>query len=234
MKLYILIFAVIFSFVMTGNGYSQDGDINNNSQFVLYASFAIQLPEYNKLNNMLIEKGYPEFGQINYSTSGGFYMCYPKSKLSVLGNVSGFSQTITDQNISTSFKSTGIGVSLGYTFFSNNKLQLIPYLGTEFSWLNINIINNVAPNLTFTNYLSETTNQYGMSATNLLANIGIVGKKSFFIDEKSFNKLILGIRTGYLTPVLKTIWTVSETVLNDGPSINSGGFYAGIVIGLEL
>lgn len=234
MKSYVLIFIVIFLFVNIGNTYSQNDDTNNDQEFVLFASFGIQFPEYSVLNDRLIENGYSKFGQINYSTSGGFYLCYPKSKLSILGNVSGFSQTITDQNISTSFKSTGIGVSLGYTFFSNKKLQLIPYLGTEFSWLNLNIINDVSPNSTFINYLSGTTNQYEMSATNLLANIGIVSKKSFFIDEKLFNKLVIGIRTGYSTPVLKTIWTVSETELNDGPIINTGGFYAGIIIGLEL
>jgi len=235
MKSYSLIFIVIFLFVNIGNTYSQNDDTNNDKKFVLYANFGIQLPEYSELNDRLIENGYSKFGQINYSTSGGFYMCYPKSKLSILGNVTGFSQTITDQNnISTRFNSTGIGVSLGYTFLRNNKLQLIPYIGTEFSWLNLNIINNVSPNSTFINYLSGTTNQYGMSATNLLANIGIFGKKSFYIDENSFNKFVIGIRTGYLVPFIKTIWTVNETQLNDGPIINSGGFYAGIVIGIEL
>ncbi|MDD4217919.1 MAG: hypothetical protein PHZ24_11360 [Bacteroidales bacterium] len=234
MKTNAYILTIILLSVLVGEVYSQSENNNNSSQFTLYASFGVQLPEYSKLNNLLKENSYSEFEQINYATNGGFYLFYPKSKLSVLGNVSGFSQNITNLNTNTSIEGTGIGASLGYTFFSDKQIQLTPYLGSEFSWINISIIDDVSTNSTFINYLKRPFNQNEMSATNLLANIGIIGKTAFIIDKNSSNKLVLGIRTGFSTPISKTIWTVHETKLNDGPAINSGGFYAGIIFGLEF
>lgn len=234
-KTHFLILTVVFLFIKIGNTYSQSDYADDYQRFTISANFAVQLAEYGELNNKLAEKGFSKFNQINFLTSGDFCIYYPKPKLSVHANVSGYSQVINQQNnISTSLKNTGIGVLLGYTFFSDKKIQLVPQIGTQFSWLNLDITSDIAENSTFTNYFSGDANQYGMTASNLLANVGILAKTSFLINENFSNKLVVGIKTGYSMPVLKTIWTVNEKTLNDGPTINPGGFYAGVVVGVEF
>ncbi len=199
----------------------------------IHSQIGIQVPSFKELNTILTQNGHLKLEDVYFSRGGGFYTLFTKTNLVSIFNYSTYASTQTNGSISNSLRGTTVGTSLGYNFSKKSTLQIVPYAGIIYSWFGLNTNNNVVNSQSFNTLLSSYGNQTYVRTKGFTGNIGMQISTTPF-KKNRVKDLTLGIRTGYYIPFGSTKWDSNNKVINDGPNINSQGYYANFIVGFRL
>ncbi|MCW8897274.1 MAG: hypothetical protein OQJ96_04785 [Flavobacteriales bacterium] len=213
---------------------NENDTLTKKNLFVMNFQIGMESQKYDNLNKVFSDNGIATLSENSLSLGGGYYQLFGKSNIVNMYDFSVYQQSTSNQNNTTKLKGTGFDVMLGYAFVNESKIQLVAYGGLGYTWLNTKILTEIPNNTTVNGFLSGTANQYEMAADYFLANFGGQATFSPTIDKKTGDKLIIGIKTGYIIPVTETKWTTDNTNLKEGPKIDAGKFYLRFIIGITL
>lgn len=201
----------------------------------VHSMLGVQTPEFTALNTELETNGFMKLDNIYFSRGGGFYTIFPKAHIATLFNYSTFSANKTEGNNTNSLRGTTVGTSVGIVIMNKPKYQLIPYGGIVYSWFGVRLSQNNVSNQTFNGYLASGLNQQHIATEGFTGNFGLHFATTPFINKRIGKDLNFGLRTGYFIPVdNSTKWTTNGINLQDGPKINSQGFYCNFIFGIAL
>lgn len=226
---------IVFFWLLLGGVtiYGQTGNPDTKKNIlVIHSSFGVSAPILTNLNNELTPGGYLPLQKAYFSRGGGFYITFPKTGITTLFNFITYSGTKREDNKSTWARGTSVGTSLGYSIPPGNSIQLIPFAGVLYSFFGVRATADLPDNTDFSDYFRSSSTQHHASTNQFLLNYGIHIAKTNFGKSALSQRIVAGIRIGYQSSLSKPKWSVNKTRLTDGPGINSGGFYAQVIIGL--
>ncbi|RPD47419.1 hypothetical protein [Paracnuella aquatica] len=206
--------------------------ISQKKAFYIHSWLGLASPGFDDLNATLNSANQVELPEVFFSRGGGFYLFYNNSRVVQFFQFATYSGS-KESGIKRSWaRGTQIGTSWGIDLRRRTRLQAIPYAGVAYSMLGLRFTNADASS-GFTSYLAGSGNQFYVSQNQWLGNVGIhlgaspVGKSGFG------QKLDLAVRAGYYIPLSHGKWKANHADLSGGPEVNSGGLYAGVVLGLR-
>jgi len=199
----------------------------------LHSQFGIQAPSLSNLNSILVSSGYLKLNGLYFSRGGGFFTLFTKSKLVTLFNYATYDANHSEGNLSYSIRGTTVGTSIGYNFSKNPKVLVTPYLGIVYSWFGINLSQGVISSQQFNSFVAGSPNQLHFSTKGFTGNLGLQVSTTPFQRNK-LKDFTVGIRSGIYIPMEDKNWETNGTSIGEGPSINSQGYYAHIMLGLKL
>lgn len=204
----------------------------NKKRIVIHSSFGIAAPGVSKLNDALSGVGYLPLRKTYFSRGGGFYVTFPKSRITTVFNFQSYSGTEKDGGKSSWTRGTAIGSSLGYSIRTNSRLELIPFLGVHYSFFGVRAAADLPDDSDFSDYFQSSSDQHNASANQFLLNYGLHLGTAGLGKSAWTQKIVTGLRVGYQSTLTKARWKVNESRLNNGPDINSGGWYVQFILGL--
>ncbi len=217
----------------TGNGQSVDSNTPEKKVY-LNSVLGIAAPGFASLNTDLKQAGFLPLSSVLFARGAGFYTIFPQARLATIFNFSSYSGTNTEPNLSSWVRGTTAGTSLGFVIRNTDRLQLIPYAGLVYSWFGTRL-SRVAPTSTaFNGYLTGPANQHHLALEQFLVNVGLHLVKPSLGRSALAQKLLIGVRAGYLTPLNQPSWKSNDITLNGGPTVNPGGLYAHLIFGSSL
>ena len=200
----------------------------------LNSVLGVSFPGLSSLNAELKQAGFLPLSGVYFTRGAGFYTIFPRARLATIFNFSSYSGTNTDQNRSTWVRGSTAGTSLGFVLRNTNRVQIIPYAGVVYSWFGTRV-SKIAPGSTaFSSYLAGPANQQQLSTEQFMVNLGLHLSKHGLGRGTLAQKLLIGVRAGYLTPLGNTVWKTNNVSLSGGPSASSGGLYAHLILGGAL
>ncbi|MBL7888111.1 MAG: hypothetical protein JNL24_01090 [Bacteroidia bacterium] len=202
----------------------------NKKQFHSY--FGIQVPTLTELNNSLEANNYPKLNENNFSIGLGMIQM-TKKKVIFQQELNVYSQTQSNDSISTSLRSVSFGQSLfGYSYIQNENFQMYSLFGLTYFNTTLKVTHAINNGTTFNNYSSTTGNQLEMTTNNFLANISTHFNYLIKLPNTK-NRLILGVRAAYYLPFDNSKWLMGKTELSESPNINPGGYALNFVLGFS-
>lgn len=206
--------------------------ISQKKAFYLHSWLGLASPGFNDLNKALTRANHVDLPQVFFSRGGGFYLFYNNSRVVQFFQFSTYSGSKKSGIRRAWARGTQLGTAWGLDLRRRTRLQAIPYAGVAYSMLGLRLTNATASS-GFASYLSGSGNQFYVAQNQWLANVGVhlgaspVGKSGFG------QKLDLAVRAGYYLPLNNGTWKANHADLNGGPKVNSGGLYAGVVLGIR-
>ncbi len=189
------------------------------------------MPEFNNLNKTLTDNGYAAIEQLNFATGGGFSTS--DKKLITQFDFYTYDQSKKNlQNATTFIKGYGVGSMLGYYILSKEKFKVYPFAGITYTWTSVKLTQEIPTKTQFNNYINSPANQLEITNNNFTSNIGVQFNFTPKVKKDDTDRFIIGLKTGYYMPLLKSMWFMNDTELENSPKINPGGFYASIVLGI--
>lgn len=205
----------------------------NNSEFYLNASTGISAPGLSNFNTIIKDAGFLPFSSIYFSRGAGFFTTFPKARLASIFNFSTYSGSKKDGTNSNWIRSTQVGTSLGLLLKNSNGVQVIPYGGLVYSFFGARVSGNTTTGGSLNDYFESPANQHHVTNNEFLLNVGLHIAKVGLGQSKLGEKMLLGVRAGYHIPLGNGSWKSDNAKLTDGPKINSGGFYANVLLGIK-
>ncbi len=200
----------------------------------LNSVLGVAAPGFGPLNTELKQAGFLPLSGVYFARGAGFYTIFPKVRLASIFNFSSYSGTNTEQNRSSWVRGSTAGTALGLVVRNNDRVQFIPYAGVVYSWFGARVSKLAPGSSTFTGYLAGPANQQHLGIEQFLANFGLHLSKPSLGKGSLTQKLLIGIRAGYLTPLGKPSWKTNDMPISGGPSVNPGGLYAHLIIGSSI
>lgn len=228
-KKFLFIFSIQLITLVHTKNYAQ----TKTKSLVIHSFLGFNAPQLNTFNTVLANEGLPQFKEFYFTRGGGFYTTFPNVKLATLFNFSTFSGTKNTGNQSTWLRSSQVGTSLGFLLKNTDKFQVIPYGGLVYSFFGARVTSNNVNSIPFNSYFSGSPNQYHVAVNQFMGNVGLHISKIGIGNNGISKKTVIGFRTGYFIPAGKGKWTSNENELTNGPSVNTGGFYAALILGLQ-
>ncbi|GAB2523281.1 hypothetical protein [Spirosoma aerophilum] len=224
----------LFLLPLLAHGQSPTSETNKKSVY-LNSVLGIAAPGLSDLNTQLKQSGFLPLSGLQFSRGAGFYTIFPKARLATLFSFVSYSGTNTEANRSSWVRGSTAGTSLGFVIRNTDRLQLIPNAGVVYSWFGTRVSKQASGSSTVDGYLNGPSDQQYIGKEQFLFNIGLHIAKPGFGQSGLAQKLMVGLRAGYLTPFNQAKWKTSNaTTLSGGPSINPGGAYAHLIIGTRL
>lgn len=201
----------------------------------LHSVLGIAAPGLSDLNAQLKQAGFLPLSGVQFSRGAGFYTIFPKARLATLFTFVSYSGTNTEANRSSWVRGSTAGTSLGFVIRNTDRVQLIPNAGVVYSWFGTRVSKQASGSSAVDGYLNGPADQQYIGKEQFLVNIGFHIAKPGFGQRGLAQKLMIGLRAGYLTPFNQAKWKTSNaTPLSGGPDTNPGGAYAHLIIGTRL
>ena len=200
----------------------------------LNSVLGLAAPGLSNLNTQLRQAGFVPLSGAFLTRGAGFYTIFPKVRLATLFNFSSYSGTRTEGSSSSWVRGSSAGTSLGLVIRNTDRVQLIPYAGLVYSWFGTRLSKLAPSNTAVSGYLDGPANQQHLALNQSLINLGLHLVKPSLGRGALAQKLLIGVRAGYLTPLNRPSWTTNSTPLSGGQLANPGGFYAHLILDSSL
>ena len=191
-------------------------------------------PGLSDLNATLSKAGFLPLSGVYFARGAGLFTLFPKVRLATLVNFSSYSGTATDQTRSSWVRGSTAGTSLGYLVRNTDRLQVIPYAGLAYSWFGTRLVKMAPVNTTFDGYISGPSDQQYVGNEQWVGNLGIHLAKPGLGGGALTQKILIGLRAGYLFPLVQPAWKTNGVALSGGPTANTGGVYLHLILGSAL
>ena len=230
MKIRGFILIVVFLFFFLKQVVAQS-DTTRQTTKQLLGYFGMHSPNLTNLNTVFRAYNYPEFNPNCFSA--GFGLMKVKKKFVGGVNFYTYNQSQSKDTVTSSIRTLGMGQSYGYSYLMKQKFQMYTFIGWSTVWTTVKVSKNIPSNTQFNFYTSSIGNQIEMKTENFMVDvsthINYLIKTSKDLSNKE--RIIIGIRGGYLLPLKKSQWTMNKAKLLNSPNINAGGYYVSIVLG---
>ena len=231
-----LTFGLLFCFsLMT---LAQEKEIEEIEKFIkkkrvnaAYVMAGQNMLSLNELNNFLIQRDFPA-GVENYFTFGiGGHVIHNKFVVGIEIQRFVEKKRITAKEFNTSILGSYSILNVGYLLYSKKGLMMYPLLGIGLGRLKLRICENNIHSFEDINSYQKGSDS---KTTGFLTNIGFALDYFFNFKEKKKgkNRLVVGVRLGYIYSAIRSDWSVNHIHVDDGPVTGLGGPYVRVVIGL--
>lgn len=200
----------------------------------LTSVLGITVPGLSELTTELNRAGYLSLPSTFLTRGAGLVTTFPKVRLATLVTFTSYSGTTTDLNRSSWARGTQVGTSLGVLLSRSERVQFIPYVGLAYSFFGTRVSETAPASTVFPGYLAGPANQQYVGAEQFIGNVGLHLAKSGLGQGALSQKLILGLRAGYMLPLANPKWQTNNVPLSDGPDANPGGTYLHVIFGSAL
>lgn len=211
--------------------FSQEGV--GKKAFYIHSLLGVNTPGISDLNTALSRSGHLELPTAYLARGGGLYAFFRNTRLVQLFTFSSYSGSREAGSRRSWARGTQIGSAFGVDLRQRTRLQAIPYAGVAYSFFGLRVSNTAGTNGAFQGYLSGPANQHQLTQNQWLANLGLHLGASPVAKAGFAQKLDLAIRAGYFLPIHRGEWKTGDMDLGGGPEVNTGGFYAGLVLGIR-
>jgi|GEM_PF-1286204 len=223
-----------FSFITV----AQEKEIEKIKKFIkkkrvnaAYIMAGQNVTRFNNLNIFLLQKDYPPVSE-NYLAYGiGGHVIHNKFIVGIELQRFVEKKRITAKEFNTSILGTYSLLNVGYLLYSKKGLMMYPIFGIGLGQLKLRVRENNIHSF-------EDINSYQRGSdsktTGFLTNIGFGLDYFFKFKEKKRgkNKLVVGVRLGYIYAATRSGWSVNHIRVDDGPTTGLGGPYVRVIIGL--
>jgi hypothetical protein len=186
---------------------------------------------FNNLNNFLVQRDYPAVSE-NYLAYGiGGHVIHDKFVVGIEVHRFVEKKRTTTKEFNTSILGTYSLLNVGYLLYSKKGLMMYPLFGIGLGQLKlITRENNIQSFEDITGYQRGSDSK----TTGFLTNIGFA--LDYFLNfkerKRGKNKLMVGLRVGYIYPTTRSAWSVNHIQVEGGPPTGLGGPYIRMIIGL--
>ncbi|MBO0933727.1 hypothetical protein [Fibrella aquatilis] len=209
-------------------------DIPVGRRIFLNSVLGISAPGFSDLNASLSKAGFLPLSGVYFARGAGLMTVFPKARLATIVNFSSYTGTATDATRSSWARGTTAGASLGVLARNTDRVQIIPYAGLAYSWFGTRLAKTAPVSTAFDGYINGPTNQQYIGNEQFMGNVGLhVGKPGIGRGALA-QKILVGLRAGYMFPLAQPTWQTNGVTLSGGPSANTGGTYLHLVIGSSL
>ncbi len=231
-----LTFGLIFCFAFMAP--AQEKEIEEIKKFIkkkrvnaAYIMAGQNMMSFNNLNSFLVQRDYPAVSE-NYLAYGiGGHVIHDKFVVGIEIQRFVEKKRITAKEFNTSILGTYSLLNVGYLLYSKKGLMIYPLFGLGLGRLKLRVIeNNIYSFEDIISYQKGSTSK----TSSFLINLGFALDYFFNFKEKKRgkNKLVVGVRLGYIYPATRSGWSVNHIHVDDGPAAGLGGPYVRLVIGL--
>jgi len=223
--LFILLYISLFSLTL----FSQD---KPKSNWYFFGSLGYQNLEIDNLNKVLTDNNFPSV--MNSLVSMDFSVIYKKGKHNFSYDFyvsSPWTSKINNLNNESVLTTRGGIASYGYDIISNQRLFIFPFVGFSVNSGLLNLSNSkIVRTDDFETTLLSFNNKNSYSVSTAAFVVGLRGNYNIC------KRLVMGLKLGYnFSPVSTSQWTMENgNTLNNGPSVNVGGFYSRVSIGFKI
>jgi hypothetical protein len=200
------------------------------SNWYFFGSIGYQKPEVADLNKVLIDNDFPTLSDSWISMD--LSITYKIKKHNIICEISGSSSwdsKTNNQNNESRLSSRAVNVIYGYDIFSNQKVNIFPFIGITANSGSLELSNSRIESNDFRATLLSFNDQnsYDISMTSF-----IYGIQSNFTIHK---RLLIGMKFGYSCPFLyETFWRLNDNELTNVVDVNPGGLYSRVSIGFKF
>ena len=208
--------------------FSQD---KPKSNWYFFGSLGYQKPEIDNLNKVLIDNNFPSL--TNSLISMDLSCIYKRSKHNFSGEISissPWDSKINNMNNESMLSIHSIILSYGYDIVSNQRLFIFPFIGFSSNVGSLKLSNSSIESKDFNTTLLSYNHQNSYSVSTPSFVIGLQGNYNIC------KRFVMGMKLGYNFSSNSTAQWMMENgnTLNNGPSVNLGGFYSRISIGYKI
>lgn len=221
--------------ILTTNAVAQSTtDVPIGKRVFLNSVLGVTAPGFSDLNATLSKAGFLPLSGVYFTRGAGLMTLFPKARLATIVNFSSYTGTATDATRSSWARGTTVGTSLGFLARNTDRVQVIPYAGLAYSWFGTRLAKTAPVSTAFDGYINGPTNQQYVGNEQFMGNVGLhVGKPGIGRGALA-QKILVGLRAGYMFPLAQPTWQTNGVTLSGGPSANTGGAYLHLVIGSSL
>lgn len=231
-----LTFGLIFCFAFMV--LAQEKEIEKIEKFIkkkrvnaAYIMAGQNMMSFNNLNNFLVQRDFPAVAENHLALGIGGHVIHDKFVVGIEIQRFFEKKRITAKKFNTSILGNYSLLNVGYLIYSKKGLMIYPLFGLGLGRLKLRVIeNNIHSFEDINSYQKGSTSK----TTGFLINLGFALDYFFNFKEKKRgkNKLVVGVRLGYIYSATRSGWSVNHIHVDDGPATGPGGPYVRVVIGL--
>ena len=193
-------------------------------------SFGVGYANFEGLNTMLKDGGYPElnnanfdFGILLWSTEGRFHYIFDL----------GFWSQISKVEASSMYYSGDIKFSIGYSVIQRGRFSLAPYLGVGMDYGYLELTKKEDPSVnTVAGYINAPSYTQRLDSWSIVGATGVYACWDF-PSRKSDDLFSIGVHCGYTPRLMKQRWKSGGGAKLKGLSV-PGGVSASVLLGVSL
>lgn len=221
--------------IMATNAPAQSVTPEQASKRVFFHSvLGLTAPGVSNLNGELSKAGFLPLSGTYFTRGAGLYTVFPKVRLATLITFVSYTGTTTDATRTSWARGTNVGSSLGFLARNTDRVHVVPFVGLAYSFFGARVSDVVPGSATFGGYLAGPNNQQYVGTEQWLGNVGLHLAKPGLGQAALLQRLMIGLRAGYMVPLAAPTWQTNGVRLGGGPSVNSGGTYLYLMIGSAL
>jgi hypothetical protein len=196
-----------------------------------YVMAGQNIMNFNNLNNFLFQRDYPAVSETHLALGIGGHVIHNKYVVGIEIQRFFEKKRTTEKEFNTSISGNYSLLNMGYLLYSKKGLMIYPFFGLGLGELKLRVIENNIHSF-------EDINSYQRGSTSktssFLINLGFALDYFFKFKEKKRgkNKLVVGMRLGYIHSASKSGWRVNHIHVDDDPVTGLDGPYVRLVIGL--
>jgi hypothetical protein len=185
----------------------------------------------NSLNNTIEQRGFPAVAESYFAYGLGGHVIHNKFIVGIELQRFIEKKQLTSKEFNTSILGKYSLLNMGYLFYSKEGLMMYPLFGIGLGELKLRVIEN---NIHSFDDIDSYQKGSDSKTRSFLVNFGFGLDYFFKFKEKKRgkNKLIMGIRVGYITSAARSDWSVNHIRVDDGPTAGLTGPYVRVIIGL--
>jgi hypothetical protein len=199
-----------------------------NAAYVIAGQNMLSL---NRLNNYIEQRGFPTVTESYFAYGLGGHVIHNKLVVGVELQRFNEKKQITSKDFNTSILGKYSLLNMGYLFYSKKGLMMYPLFGIGLGELKLRVIEN---NIHSFEDIDSYQKGSDSKTRSFLVNLGFGLDYFFKFKEKKrgANKLIMGVRLGYIISAVRSDWSVNHIRVSDGPVVGLTGPYIRVIIGL--
>ena len=229
MKIQKIILVLILFFLLINIGFSLSDKDKIIVNYMMYRGIFLDV---DKLNSALDSKGYPKVNSYCDSYGIGNHNILKNNIIFGINYHEFYGNDSKNSIYSTKLTGNWELFSLGFIVYNTKHLYIYPVLNFGYGELNIDVID--ASLNTFDKVLNQNQHFDGVSMKTrsylFEPTIGI----DYYIENKIFNTLFVGFRTGYMMSPANYGWTVNGISIAGGPETKITGYFLSFSAGILL
>ena len=185
----------------------------------------------NRLNNTIEQRGFPTVAENYFAYGLGGHVIHNKFVVGIELQRFIEKKKVSPKDFNTSLLGKYSLLNMGYLLYSKKGLMMYPLCGIGMGELKLRVIEN---NIHSFDDIDSYQKGSDSKTRSFLVNLGF-GLDYFFKfkeRKRGKNKLIMGIRLGYLISAVRSDWSVNHIRVGDGPIAGLTGPYVRVIIGL--
>ncbi len=220
---------VVLFFLIINAGFSLSSNDKIIVNYMMYRGIYLNV---DNLNSALRAKGYPEVNSYCDSYGIGNHNILKNNIIFGINYHEFYGNDSKNSYYSTKLTGNWELLSLGYIVFNTEQWYIYPIFNFGYGKLNIDVVDSSLNS--FDKILNQQQHLDGVSMKTSSYLFEPALGIDYYIENKVFNALYVGFRTGYMMSPINYGWSVNGISINGGPETQINGFFLSFSAGMLL